>query len=120
MSRINSSTIKRKVFQKLELNVLGKADFIAISTCLSSIKEYPDNLNLGGLQCTVNFIYFVLSKYSKYSWSTRALDQGWESGFWFRHYHLGNHFLATWEYPHCLYFGENKNSIMYVKMHCKP
>lgn len=29
-----------------------------------SVREYPDNLNLGDLQCMMNFIYCVLSKYS--------------------------------------------------------
>lgn len=67
MPEINPSTIIRKVFQKLEFNVLGKVDFTLISTYLSSVREYPDNLNLGDLQCMMKFIYCVLSKYSKYS-----------------------------------------------------
>ena len=67
MPEINSSTIIKKVFQKLKLNVLGKVDFTSISTCLSSVREYPDNLNLGDLQYMMKFIYCVLSKYSKYS-----------------------------------------------------
>ena len=67
MPEINSSTIIKKVFQKLKLNVLGKVDFTSISICLSSVREYPDNLNLGDLQYMMKFIYCVLSKYSKYS-----------------------------------------------------
>ena len=77
MPEINSSTIIRKVFQKLELSILGKVDFTSVSTCLSSVREHPDNLNLGDLQHMVRFIYCVLSKYSKYSVCLTQAQEHW-------------------------------------------
>lgn len=64
LSQISSATIIRKLFQKLELNVLGTAEFISASTYFSSIREYLDTLTSESLQCGVYSIYFVLSKYS--------------------------------------------------------